>query len=72
MGAADGERDASLDSYDQVSDEVTYDDVAPWPDTANGTGPSLSLLDVTLDNSDATNWTASAADNGTPGAVNFP
>ncbi len=69
--ADDGERIAILDSYNQVSDEVTYDEVGPWPTTPNGTGPSLALLGPMLDNSDAASWQASTADNGTPGGVNF-
>ena len=50
-----------------VLDEVTYDDDAPWPVSADGTGPSLQLIDSDVDNNRIGNWTASAA---TPGADN--
>jgi len=67
-----GERIALLDNVGNVIDEVTYDDAAPWPLDPDGLDPSLALLDPSLDNSLPANWAASAAANGTPGAVNFP
>lgn len=51
-------------------DEVTYDDGAPWPTSADGSGPSLELNDPALDNNDGTNWSASANAGGTPGTQN--
>jgi hypothetical protein len=65
-----GEAVTLADRFGNVADSVTYADIAPWPTTPDGTGPSLSLLDPALDNSVATNWAASAANGGTPGAVN--
>ncbi len=55
----------------QLVNNVNYDDGAPWPTEPDGDGPSLSLLDPTLDNSVPENWAASIQDLGTPGAVNF-
>lgn len=48
-------------------DEVTYDDASPWPSSADGNGPSLTLMDLASDNSQAASWRASYADGGTPG-----
>lgn len=53
-----------------VIDSVQYSDSSPWPTGADGTGPSLELIDPSLDNTLGQNWLASAATNGTPGAQN--
>lgn len=49
--------------------EFDYDDVVPWPTTADGEGASLELLnaDSRPDPSDPANWVASTNENGTPG-----
>ena len=52
-----------------VVDEVTYDDVAPWAGSPDGNGPSLELIDPTLDNTLAESWGASNGDP-TPAAEN--
>lgn len=64
-----GERLTLVDATSQVVNDLTYDDVAPWPTTPDGGGPSLELKDPELDNTLATSWGAS---NGapTPGVVN--
>jgi len=51
-------------------DEVTYSDDLPWPVTADGTGPSLQLIDPTKDNGWIGNWAADASTHYTPGEVN--
>jgi hypothetical protein len=43
----------------EIIDNVTYDDVAPWPTSVAGYGPSLTLCDPSSDNSLAANWSAS-------------
>jgi hypothetical protein len=53
-----------------VIDSVQYSDSSPWPTGADGSGPSLELIDPSLDNTIGQNWLASAATNGTPGAQN--
>lgn len=58
------------DAFNNVIDEVTYDDAAPWPTSPDGGCPSLELIDPALDNTLAENWQASYVANGTPGAVN--
>jgi hypothetical protein len=50
-------------------DQVTYDDVAPWPTEPDGNGPTLELIKPTLDNALAESWMASPL-HGTPGAEN--
>jgi len=51
-------------------DFMDYDDGGDWPSSPDGDGPSLELIDPTLDNTLAENWQASYVDNGTPGAEN--
>jgi hypothetical protein len=53
-----------------VLDQVTYDDVAPWPVPADGTGPSLQLRDATRDNSRVGNWGVGTTVLYTPGEAN--
>ena len=67
-----GERLRLLSPTGCVVDEVAYDDVAPWPPAADGTGPTLTLLNPALDNNNPASWVASAMTGGTPGAANFP
>ncbi|MCA9998980.1 MAG: lamin tail domain-containing protein [Anaerolineales bacterium] len=67
-----GERLRLLSPGGCVVDEVTYDDVAPWPPAADGTGPTLTLLNPALDNGNPASWVASAMTGGTPGSANFP
>ncbi len=53
-------------------DIVNYDDNSPWPTEPDGHGPTLSLIDPSLDNSLPESWDASEQDGGTPGEINFP
>ena len=41
---------------DIVIDEVTYQDVAPWPALADGQGSSLQLIDSSADNRRVAHW----------------
>lgn len=43
-------------SVGDVIDFVEYDDAEPWAIEADGGGYSLNLCDVTMDNSDVSNW----------------
>ncbi|GAA4244264.1 GEVED domain-containing protein [Winogradskyella damuponensis] len=52
---------------DITIDTVTYDDSTPWPNAADGDGPSLELADLASDNSLGSNWVASDNFGGTPG-----
>ncbi len=54
-------------NLDEVIDAVRYSDDAPWPTNAGGFGPSLQLIDPTLDRTRPANWAAAAP---TPGMTN--
>lgn len=58
-----------FDSNEQLVDKVEYNDIAPWPTEPDGTGPTLELINPSLENDMASNWAASN-DNGTPGEIN--
>ncbi|MCU1361094.1 MAG: hypothetical protein JWN99_2383, partial [Ilumatobacteraceae bacterium] len=60
----------SLKSGTTTIDTVTFGTADPWPTTADGLGPSIELIDPTLDNNDGLNWASSTALQGTPGAAN--
>ncbi len=64
-----GELIRLFDSSNQLIDSLTYNDVAPWPTEPDGNGPTLALVNPTLDNSLAASWAASIGF-GTPGAQN--
>jgi hypothetical protein len=66
----DGEAIVLSNAFAQEMDRVVYDDVAPWPTTPDGFGPSLELLDASLDNLLASSWQSSYVDGGTPRAAN--
>jgi hypothetical protein len=55
-----------------IHDINEYDDKAPWPVAADGSGPSLTLIDPDSipgpDHNLATNWRASLATGGSPGS----
>lgn len=59
------------DAFGNTIDVVEYLDNTPWPSSADGGGKSLELKNPALDNSIASNWQASIADNGSPGVNNF-
>jgi hypothetical protein len=62
-----GERLALVDAGDNVTFELTYATVDPWPAQADGDGPSLELHEFSGDRSSADHWQTSAADGGSPG-----
>lgn len=47
------------DAFGNIIDFVEYQDTIPWPQAADGAGAYLQLIDVNLDNSLASSWTAS-------------
>lgn len=49
--------------------EYEYGDEEPWPEEADGDGPSLQVIDVNGDYADPSNWKASEFVNGSPGVV---
>jgi hypothetical protein len=70
-----GERIALMNDADQVIDEVTYSDEAPWPKSADGYGASLERISPTIPVSTHRNWGSSnlppqTIASGTPSAIN--
>lgn len=66
-----GETVTLRDSGGTTIDTVSFLDVDPWPSTPDGLGPSLELIDASLDNDDPLNWAAATDPAGhTAGAVN--
>lgn len=53
-----------------IIDNVVFDDVDPWPVDADGTGPSLVLIDTSANNYLPGSWRASQTEHGSPGAAN--
>jgi len=71
FGLSNGGELIRLYSPDHVLvDAVQYDDENPWPEEPDGNGPTLELLDPSLNNDFADSWVASY-DTGTPGRQNF-
>ncbi len=60
-------------NFDQsvVIDSVSYDDVLPWAEAADGQGSSIELIDTSLDNTFPENWQASGNFCGSPNAINI-
>ncbi|MEM7390780.1 MAG: lamin tail domain-containing protein, partial [Verrucomicrobiota bacterium] len=52
-----------------LMDKVAYDDLPPWPEAADGTGPSLERVSANAYGNDPASWEASTL-GGTPGAAN--
>jgi PKD repeat protein len=52
----DGELILLKNSSGLTIDSVFYDDVNPWPTSADGTGPSLMLCNPNADNAIGSNW----------------
>ena len=66
-----GERITLRDFYNNVITSVEYDDAGGWSTKADGTGPSLEIINPFGDPNDPANWRASAV-GGTPGATPAP
>ncbi len=68
--ANEGERIELLAADGSTIVDLTYDDAAPWPEAADGSGPSLELIHAAVlpisGMSDGRYWRASS-NNGTPG-----
>ncbi len=62
-----GERIAVLTATGDLLQQITFDDAAPWPTSADGEGFSLQMLSQTADIQSPQNWAASSIANGTPG-----
>jgi hypothetical protein len=67
--AAEGERLRIFTPLGEMADFVRYRSESPWPEAPDGLGPTLSLLDPSLDNALAESWEAGPFA-GTPGVRN--
>ncbi len=66
-----GEELLIADKAGMTVDRVQYDDHFPWPESPDGEGPSLELIDPLMDNNIAASWKASDQAGGTPGESAF-
>ena len=48
------------DAFGNIIDQVEYTDSVPWPESADGDGFYLELIDVNSDNALASSWKASS------------
>ena len=64
--SSEGESLRVLDAQNRIIDRVDYTSVAPWPETAGGTGYTIELMDASSDNNQGENWQV-ATPFGTPG-----
>ncbi|MDB4514433.1 lamin tail domain-containing protein, partial [Akkermansiaceae bacterium] len=62
-----GETIELRDPFGNTIHNFSYDDNAPWPLAADGTGPSLEVIDTEGNYNDPLNWRASAYTGGSPG-----
>ncbi|MBN1588781.1 MAG: CotH kinase family protein [Pirellulales bacterium] len=67
-----GEQIFVVDANDTVLADITYDDDPPWPEAADGDGPSLEARLAFRAESDPVHWFASPATGGTPGWISTP
>ncbi len=65
-----GEMLRLYDSQGRMIDSLHYGDRWPWPSAADGTGATLELKQVWLDNSRSEHWQSSLVPGGTPGQAN--
>lgn len=63
-----GERIVLRDSNGNVIHDFTYNDKAPWPEAADGKGPSLEVIDTRGNYNSPSNWFASTSGAGAPGS----
>lgn len=61
-----------VDRSDNTIHDFKYYDSTPWPEAADGDGPSLEVIDLLSSLNDPANWQASVLDNGTPGMASPP
>jgi hypothetical protein len=62
-----GERVRVVSAVGETIVDFTYTDASPWSAAADGSGPSLEVVDPTASPNNAANWRASFYAGGTPG-----
>ncbi len=65
-----GEKLLLYNNIGELDDSVYYADSYPWPDKADGQGPSLQLYDYKMNNELAASWFASLMKLYSPGEIN--
>ena len=72
--ANNGERLLLVDTNNVTVRDFAYDDFSPWPEAADGNGPSLLLADPASnpDHAVSANWTVSALPGGSPSGAPLP
>lgn len=65
-----GDQIRVYDSYGSLIDSVEYDDAEPWPNSPDGNGYTLELVNVDLDNTLPSSWLSSINLYGSPGIQN--
>ncbi|HEY7089467.1 MAG TPA: chitobiase/beta-hexosaminidase C-terminal domain-containing protein, partial [Tepidisphaeraceae bacterium] len=63
-----GERVVLRGPLNELLQDFTYDDAAPWPTSPDGDGPTLEIIDPLGDPTNPANWRASVVDGGSPGS----
>lgn len=68
-----GPTGAILDSLEgrRIMDEISYQDVYPWPEGPDGSGATLAKRERMTGSGHPANWRASREANGTPGTENI-
>ena len=56
--------------YQLLIDSVSYSNISPWDEDADGTGKSLELVEHSYDNTLPESWRVSYNNSGTPGMAN--
>ena len=69
--ANDGEEIRLLNNSGRLLNSIDYNDAAPWPLAADGSGTSLAKIDSTRSDNPPEAWTSSVIVGGTPGRANF-
>ncbi len=70
--ANNGERIELRNNNGRVMDDVAYNDSFPWPVGPDGSGATLTKIELNGTSTQPQNWTVSSQVGGTPGERNFP
>ena len=70
--ANNGELIRLLNMNDREMDSIDYTDSFPWPVGPDGSGTTLTKIDLSSTSTEPKNWVSSPQVGGTPGERNFP
>lgn len=65
-----GDQVRIYNNFGTLIDSLEYDDIEPWPNSPDGNGYTLELINLDLDNSVASSWSSSINLYGSPGIQN--